>query len=339
MKAVNQMAGNKNQKMKILYLIKIFIEKTDKEHQLTINDIIEELLNYGISAERKSIYSDIKYLREADYLIIMTKIKEVTYFLDPVSLNFSDIKLITDAIQASTFISRGRSNKIIEKLEKLTNEYNIPKLRKRMLKFNKNLIVSDNAYEAIDLSYEAINEKRKLSFKYFENGYLNKTEQKLYTVNPYNMTWTYGSYYLIAGSKSFLEGIRCFCTDKMTEVKLLNRGILDEIEVTGDQDFNINEFVKTSLNLNSEGIEQVCIRIHNSLITIFLDKFAGDKFAGKVEVEKVDEDYFLISLSVELTPDFLLYLLMHGGMTQIVSPIKLIERVQRITERIYMMCR
>ncbi|MDF2685289.1 MAG: hypothetical protein K0S55_470, partial [Clostridia bacterium] len=71
---------------------------------------------------------------------------------------------------------------------------------------------------------------------------------------------------------------------------------------------------------------------------IFLDKFAGDKFAGKVEVEKVNEDYFLISLIVELTPKFLLYLFKHGGMLEIISPKKLIDYMEKLNERIYMMC-
>jgi predicted DNA-binding transcriptional regulator YafY len=330
------MAGNKNQKMKILYLLKIFQEKTDKEHQLTINDIIEELLNYGISCERKSVYSDLKYLKEAGYPIIMTKSKDVTYYLAPVSLNFADIKLIADALQAANFISRGRSNEIISKLEKHTNEYNIPKLHKRMLKFNKNTAVPENLYEVIDLSYEAISEKKKLIFKYEEHEKEMPATQ--YTVSPYMMTWTDNNYYLIAGNKSFPGGMKFFCTDKMTEVKLLNRKAGDETEITGDLNFNINDFIKNSLKLNFNSGDRICIKIHNSLITIFFDKFAGDKFAGKVEVEKVNEDYFLISLTVELTPDFILYLFRHGGMLEIVSPKKLIDYMERLNERVYIMC-
>ncbi|MTK14284.1 MAG: hypothetical protein F8N39_20135 [Clostridiaceae bacterium] len=56
------MAGNENQKLKLLYLIQILSEKTDKDHPLTIDKIITELslTRHEISAERKSIHKDIK---------------------------------------------------------------------------------------------------------------------------------------------------------------------------------------------------------------------------------------------------------------------------------------
>jgi len=57
------MAKGVNQKLKILYLMKILLEKTDEENTLTLNEIIAELGKYGIAAERKSIYDDIEALR------------------------------------------------------------------------------------------------------------------------------------------------------------------------------------------------------------------------------------------------------------------------------------
>ena len=52
-----------NQKLKLLYLLKILSEKTDEEHKMTVPQMIQELEKYGISAERKSIYDDIEALR------------------------------------------------------------------------------------------------------------------------------------------------------------------------------------------------------------------------------------------------------------------------------------
>ena len=53
------MAKGNNQKLKIVYLMKILLEKTDETHSITMPEIITELESYGIGAERKSIYSDI----------------------------------------------------------------------------------------------------------------------------------------------------------------------------------------------------------------------------------------------------------------------------------------
>ena len=57
------MEGGNNQKLKILYLMKILLEKTDETHSITMPEIITELKAYGVNAERKSIYSDIENLR------------------------------------------------------------------------------------------------------------------------------------------------------------------------------------------------------------------------------------------------------------------------------------
>lgn len=51
-----------NQKLKLLYLMKIFLEKTDETHSITMSEIQSSLESYGITAERKSIYSDIESL-------------------------------------------------------------------------------------------------------------------------------------------------------------------------------------------------------------------------------------------------------------------------------------
>ena len=63
------MAGNK-QKLKLLYLIKIFTEDTDDQHALTLPQIVEKLGAYGISAERKTLYQDFELLRDFGFDII-----------------------------------------------------------------------------------------------------------------------------------------------------------------------------------------------------------------------------------------------------------------------------
>ena len=52
-----------HQKLKLLYLLKILLEQTDEEHSLTVPQMIAELSKVGISAERKSIYDDLEYLK------------------------------------------------------------------------------------------------------------------------------------------------------------------------------------------------------------------------------------------------------------------------------------
>ena len=53
-----------NQKIKILYLMRIFLEQTDEEHPMSVKELIAYLNSLGISAERKTVYDDIETLRK-----------------------------------------------------------------------------------------------------------------------------------------------------------------------------------------------------------------------------------------------------------------------------------
>ena len=53
------MPKSSNQKLKLLYLSKIFLENTDASHAMTVGELIDELAKYEIRAERKSVYDDI----------------------------------------------------------------------------------------------------------------------------------------------------------------------------------------------------------------------------------------------------------------------------------------
>ena len=57
------MAKSRNQKGKILVLEHL-LQGTGESRIVTMQEILDKLLEYGITAERKSIYDDIEALRE-----------------------------------------------------------------------------------------------------------------------------------------------------------------------------------------------------------------------------------------------------------------------------------
>ena len=86
------MPKSKNQKQKILYIMKFFYEETDEEHTLTVNEIIAKLERNGISAARRSIYDDIRTLQAFGVDIVMRKSKTSTIF----TICYQKEKRITD---------------------------------------------------------------------------------------------------------------------------------------------------------------------------------------------------------------------------------------------------
>ena len=60
------MAKSEQQKGKLLVLKDLLERKSDCDHPLSMQDILSHLESRGITAERKSIYSDLETLREQD---------------------------------------------------------------------------------------------------------------------------------------------------------------------------------------------------------------------------------------------------------------------------------
>ena len=99
-----------NQKMKLLYLLKILSENTDEEHILSTQELIARLLAYGICAERKSIYDDIECLNYFGYDIIYVKTgRSGGYYMAGREFELPELKLLVDAVQASRFITLKKS--------------------------------------------------------------------------------------------------------------------------------------------------------------------------------------------------------------------------------------
>ena len=67
------MAKGQNQKLKLLYLLKIFLEETDDFHGLTRQELNSTLNAHGVTAERKTLYACFEVLLKYGNDIISEK--------------------------------------------------------------------------------------------------------------------------------------------------------------------------------------------------------------------------------------------------------------------------
>ena len=111
------MPRSSNQKLKLIYLMKILLERTDDTHSITMPEIIDALASYGVNAERKSVYSDIENLRLYGLDIIGIQ-EERTYHYHIGSRQFelAELKLLVDSVQAAKFITTKKSDELIKKI-------------------------------------------------------------------------------------------------------------------------------------------------------------------------------------------------------------------------------
>ena len=118
------MARGVNQKIRLLYLMRIMLERTDDEHGLTLEEITAALAEYGIEAERKTLYDDIETLQIFGIDIDKRKGKTMRYHVASRGFELPELKLLVDAVQSSKFITHKKSNELMA--HAYSKLYNIP---------------------------------------------------------------------------------------------------------------------------------------------------------------------------------------------------------------------
>ena len=114
------MAKSVNQKMKFFYLRKILLENTDKDHYLTMLEILDALKERGINAERKSIYNDIDMLRELGLEIVNHK--RLGYAVIKKDFDCDEIELLIKGLDNIDIVENKKQH-IVNKLKKLVSIY------------------------------------------------------------------------------------------------------------------------------------------------------------------------------------------------------------------------
>ena len=190
------------QKLKLLYLMKILLEKTDEEHHITVPEMIRELEALGISAERKSVYSDLEYLQLYGLDICSERSKTHGYYVASREFELPELKLLVDSVQASKFITRKKSLELISKIEKLTSHDNAKKLHRQVYVLDRVKTMNEQIYYNVDKIHDAIAADKQITFRYFDYNVdkqkVYRKEGKEYQETPVALTWDDENYYMIA---------------------------------------------------------------------------------------------------------------------------------------------
>lgn len=319
-----------NNKLKILYLMKILLEKTDETHSITMREILESLEAYGVSAERKSIYSDIENLRSYGLDIIGEK-EDKAYSYRVVSRQFelAELKLLVDSIQAARFITAKKSNELIKKLEGLASKYEASQLQRQVYTAERIKTSNESIFYNVDNIHQAIASNVQISFQYF-NWDVNKKQVlrkdgALYQVSPWALSWDDENYYLIAFD-SAEDKIKHFRVDKMLRIELLSDRREGKLSF---QRFDMGAYAKKMFGMFSGEEETVKILCRNELAGVMIDRFGKD-----VMLVKVDAEHFYVNVKVAVSRQFLAWVIALGDGAKIIAPESVVMEVKKEIERL-----
>ena len=319
-----------NQKFKLYRLAQIMLEQTDDEHYITMPEIKEELARYDITADRKSIYAD---LRDLEVLGIEVEGEPVGkgYHYHVVSRPFElpELKLLVDAIQSSKFITEKKTNALIRKLEKQVSRYEAMKLQRQVFVSGRIKTMNESIYYTVDAIHNAISENKKIRFQYYQWNVKKEMELRRdgawYHISPWGLSWDDENYYLV-GYDSDAGEIRHYRVDKMLHIRMS-----DEPR-EGKEHFrklDMADYSKKSFGMFGGKEQKVKLLVDNSLAGVIIDRFGKE-----VMMIPADPEHFTVNVTVMVSSVFLGWVFSLGERVKILGPEEVVEKMREEGERL-----
>lgn len=307
------MAKHENQKHKLFRLFEMLMYETDEAHPLTMAQIISKLSEYGISAERKSIYSDFMALEELGYPVYKNSAKATGYYMEERLFELAELKMLVDAVQSSRFITAKKSRELINKLGKFAGG-SASELSRQVYVEDRIKTANNSTIYSIDSIHTAINANKCLSFKYFEyDGAKNKVfrhDGKRYEVSPCALLWSEENYYLVAYENA-TDIIKNFRVDKMSDVHVEEN---ERAQNEKTASFNPADYSRKIFGMYGGREELVTLEFRDHLAGVVIDRFGSEHTFIKTDFG------FKVTLRVMISPTFFGWLLGFGDAAHIVSP-------------------
>lgn len=239
------MVKSYSQKLRVLYVMRILVRYSDEEHPISQAEISERLNAYGIQADRKSIYDDIKVLNEFGVEIVkIRKLEELASVHEAKTL------------QRQVFVGN------------------------RIKTMNESIY-----YYNVDKIHQAISQNRLIRFHYYEwtpqkEMHLRRNG-KAYEISPWGLTWDDENYYMV-GYDGEAEMIKHFRVDKMLDIEITDQSRSGKERF---EKFDLANYAKKVFGMFSGEERTVKMLCENNLAGAMIDCFGRDVMMHPVDKE------------------------------------------------------
>ena len=309
------MPKSPNQKLKLLYLMQLLLQRSDENHPITVAEMIAFLANYDISAERKTIYDDLESLRLFGLDIVQVKGKNTGYYIGSREFELPELKLLVDSVQSSKFITEKKTYSLIKKIENLASAYDAQLLQRQVYVRGRVKSMNESVYYNVDEISNAINADKAIRFQYFEYT-VNKERRfrkdgALYEVSPFALMWDDENYYLLAWDDA-AGMLKHYRVDKMTGISMT------DLKRKGKEAFekiDMSSYSGHVFGMFTGQEQSVKLKFASHLVGAVIDRFGKD-----IMIFPQGEDYFTVSVPVAVSPQFYAWVFGFGGEVEILSP-------------------
>ena len=274
-------------KGRLLFLERYLLEHTDENHALTTEDILAVCREHGYKSQRATVWDDMAVLYAAGLEVMREQVASNrtsmnAYYVGERLFEMAELRMLVDAVSSSRFITAEKSDLLISKLARLTNEQNRASLTWKIYNAQRAKTTNPNVFVNMEEIRAAIDAHRKISFHYWDytpaKERVLRHDGELYIASPYALIWDDDRYYAAAWSDK-REKIVKYRVDRMCDVK-----VLDEAAVR-DESFNPAAYARSVIKMYDGDLPEtkVTLLCENELMQNVLDRFGeetGTELAG-----------------------------------------------------------
>lgn len=298
---------------RILYVLKCLQEKSDEQHPMSTNQILEYLETHGITANRHTIPRDVDLLLDYGLDIVTVKSKQNLYFIGDRHFELPELKLLIDAVLSSKIITPKKSGILVKKLHGFASEYQQADLTEDFYIADRVKSSNESIYINTDAIQTAISQKKQITFRYYEYMADKSKELKhggyIYRLSPYTFVWSEDKYYIFGYSPKHEKVVK-FRVDRMCDVKLSAKAAKPR-----PRNFNIAEYCRQVFDMYDGRNATVELKCKNELMKVIIDKFGDD-----VRTEVIGGGWFKATADVCVSPTFFGWLFQFTGKMILLSP-------------------
>lgn len=281
------------------------------------------LKSHDITAERKTIYSDIDALRDFGLDIIqVSEGNNHGYYVARRDFELPELKLLVDSVQSSKFITHKKTLSLIKKIEKLASIHSAQLLIRQVFVKNRIKTMNESIYYNVDEIHNGISSNRKIRFLYFEYNVAKERVYRhggaYYVVSPFAMTWDDENYYMVAFD-SAAGIIKHYRVDKMEKITVLDeeRDGQDAYEA-----LDMAVYARKTFGMFTGEEVKVHLRFENHLVGAVLDRLGRD-----VILVPDGEDHFTVWTDVIVSPQFFAWLCGFQTAAKVIGPDDVVKQM------------
>ena len=319
------MKQEKAYKIKLIKILEILRQDSDEDNYIDTSEILSKLATMGIICDRRTLAADIEVLNSYGYEVLSEKSpgKPNKYCVIDRSFDVPELRILIDAVQASSFITLKKTEELVDKIANLGGSHRAELLQSNIVKFNTTKSINENIFYSISEINAAIENGKKVSFEYFDfnekHERVYRRNGKRYYVNPLATIYDDDNYYLICYYGKY-EGVVHYRIDRMDHVEMV---VNQPIDVYKGEPIDLKRHKKTLFGMFQGEEQLVEFQADASILDPIFDIF-GDK----AEIVPDETGKLRFKAAVQLSPTFYGWCLSFGDKLQVVGPNEVVEKIK-----------